>query len=126
MQRLDTYFICDLGLRYADIGYRNSDISQLLENIVYMELRSRGYTVYVGKGVNKEVDFIAEKRDQRIYIQVTYLLASEEVIHSEYSSLLAVKDSYPKIVLSMDRLSMGVKEGIQHKYLIDFLEEDWT
>ena len=121
MQRLDKYFLCDLGLRYADIGFRDNDISQLLENIVYMELKSRGYTVYVGKEGTQEVDFIAEDKDSRFYIQVTYLLASEEVINREYGSLLAIKDAYPKMILSMDRMPIGIREGIQHQFLLDFL-----
>lgn len=121
MQRLNKYFVCDLGLRYAELGYRSNDISQLLENIVYMELRTRGYIVYVGKEGEREVDFVAEKKDLRIYIQVSYLLATEEVIDREYRPLLAIKDSFPKIVLSMDRFPIGEKEGIQHRYLPDFL-----
>lgn len=123
MQRLEKYFLCDLGLRYADIGFRNNDISQLLENVVYMELRSRGYTVYVGKEGTKEVDFIAELKDRRLYIQVCYLLASEEVIMREYGSLMSIRDAYPKIVLSMDYLPVGIKDGILHQYLPDFLLE---
>lgn len=121
MQRLEKYFLCDLGLRYADIGFRNNDISQLLENVVYMELRSRGYTVYVGKEGTREVDFIAELKDHRIYIQVCYLLATEEVIEREYESLRRIRDAYPKIVLSMDRLPVGNKDGIRHQFLLDFL-----
>lgn len=121
MQRLDKYFLCDLGLRYADIGFRNNDISQLLENVVYMELRSRGYTVYVGKEGTREVDFIAELKDYRFYIQVCYLLATEEVIEREYESLRRIRDAYPKIVLSMDRLPVGSKNGIRHQFLLDFL-----
>lgn len=123
MQRLNKYYLCDLGLRYASIGYRDNDIGQLLENIVYMELLSRGYKVYVGKEDEYEVDFVAEKGDVRHYYQVCYLLATEEVKEREYRSLLAIRDSYPKTVLSMDRLPMGVVEGVRHEYLIDFLSE---
>ena len=121
MQRLDKYYICDLGLRYTEIGYRDNDIAQILENIVYIELLSRGYKVYVGKEGVREVDFIAEKGDERHYYQVSYLLATEEVIKREYKSLLSIKDSYPKTVISMDRLPIGIKEGINHQYLLDFL-----
>lgn len=123
MQRLEKYYLCDLGLRYAEIGYRNNDISQILENLVYMELRSRGYTVYVGKEETKEVDFIAEANGRRIYIQVTYLLASQEVIKREYSPLHAIRDGFPKLVISMDSLPIGPKNGIEHQYLLDFLLE---
>lgn len=121
MQRLDKHFICDLGLRYADIGYRTNDISQVLENVVYLELLTRGYTVYVGKEDEREVDFIAEKGDERHYYQVTYYLATDEVKEREYESLLSIKDAYPKTVLSMDRLPMGNIQGIKHQYILDFL-----
>jgi uncharacterized protein len=124
MQRLDKYFLCDLGLRYADIGFRDNDISQLLENVVYMELLARGYTVYVGKEGEREVDFIAEKNNRRMYIQVTYLLATEEVKNREYGALMAIRDSYPKKILSMDRLPLGTREGIEHQFLLDFLQEN--
>lgn len=121
MQRMDKYFICDLGLRYADIGYREADIAQLLENVVYMELRSRGYTVYVGKEGTREVDFIAEKGDDRRYYQVSYLIASDDIREREYQALLNIRDSFPKIVLSMDRLQIGPIEGITHQNLLKFL-----
>jgi len=121
MSRLDKYYVCDLGLRYAEIGYRDNDIAQVLENIIYTELCYRGYQVFVGKEGEREVDFIADKGDERHYYQVCYYLATEAVREREYNSLLAINDSYPKTVLSMDRLPMGVVEGIRHKNIIDFL-----
>jgi predicted AAA+ superfamily ATPase len=121
MQRLDKHYLVDLGLRYADIGYRTNDIAQILENVVFMELVSRGYKVFVGKEGDREVDFIAEKGDERIYYQVCYLLATVEVKDREYRSLLAIKDAYPKVVLSMDTIHMGTNNGIKHMNIIDFL-----
>lgn len=123
MQRLDKYFICDLGLRYSEIGYRDNDIAQLLENVVYFELLSRGYQVHVGKEGDYEVDFIAIKGDEKRYYQVCYLLATEEVIEREYRSLRNVRDSYPKTVLSMDPLNIGTRDGIKHQHVLDFLNE---
>jgi len=121
MQRMEKYFICDLGIRHTEIGFRDNDIGQILENVVFNELLIRGYEVFVGKEGDKEVDFIAMKGDERIYIQVTYLLASEEVIEREYRSLFAVGDSYPKLVLSMDRIPIGPRKGVKHQYIPDFL-----
>jgi hypothetical protein len=121
MQRMEKYFVCDLGLRHTEIGYRDSDIGQILENIVFNELLIRGYEVFVGKEGNREVDFIASKGNERIYIQVTYLLTTDEVVEREYRSLLAVGDAYPKMVLSMDRVPMDSRDGIHHRYIPDFL-----
>ncbi|OQX93614.1 MAG: hypothetical protein B6I17_02040 [Tenericutes bacterium 4572_104] len=123
MQRLDKHYLVDLGLRYADLGDRTNDIAQILENVVFMELISRGYKVYVGKEGDREVDFIAEKGDERIYYQVCYLLATVEVKDREYRSLLAIKDAYPKVVLSMDTIHMGTNNGIKHMNILDFLFE---
>jgi len=121
MQRMEKYFVCDLGIRHSEIGYRDNDIGQILENVVFNELLIRGYEVFVGKEGNREVDFIAMKGDERIYIQVTYLLATSEVVEREYHTLLAVGDAYPKLVLSMDRVPIGPRDGIRHQYIPDFL-----
>ncbi len=123
MQRMDKYYICDLGLRYSELDYRDQDIAQVLENLVFTELLTRGYQIYVGKEGEKEVDFIVEKGDDRQYFQVCYYLATEEVRRREYDSLLAIKDSYPKTVLSMDELSMPVVRGVRHRNMIKFLLE---
>lgn len=89
-----------------------------------MEMLRRGYSVYVGRVGNLEVDFICEKVGQRIYLQVSYLLASEETIEREFGSLLEVDDNFPKYVLSMDRFDMS-RKGIIRKYLPEFLLEDF-
>jgi uncharacterized protein len=118
----DKYYINDLGIRNALLNYRQNDIAQNLENIVYMELLYRGYKVNVGlNGVN-EIDFIATKQNEKIYIQVTYLLASEATVQREFAPLLSIKDNYPKFVLSMDGKLWGNDvQGIQRINIIDFL-----
>ncbi len=121
LERMEKYFLCDMGFRYAQIGYRDNDISQLLENIIYMELRSRGYQVMVGKEADLEVDFIAQKDDDKLYIQVTYLLAGEDVVRREYAPLLMIEDNYPKMVLSMDRFPIGSRDGILWMNIVEFL-----
>jgi len=121
LDRMEKYFLADLGLRYSMMGYRPDDISQMLENVVFLELKRRGYNVYVGKEGDREVDFVAEKRGEKFYIQVTYLLASEEVIEREYLPLTKIMDNYRKIVVSMDRFPIGEREGIEWMNVIDFL-----
>lgn len=119
----EKFYLGDLGLRHALIGYRTKDIGQYLENIVYLELLRRGYSVSVGKMGTKEIDFIAEKRGEKEYIQVCYLLATEEVREREYGVLQEVHDAFPKLVLSMDAESMGTFEGIRHRNIVNWLLE---
>jgi len=118
---MEKYFLADLGLRYGTIGYRENDMSQILENIIYIELLRRGYSVMVGKEDESEIDFIAVKANEKMYIQVTYMLATAEVIQREYGPLKRIKDSYVKLVLSMDKFPIGVTDGIQWKNIVDFL-----
>lgn len=113
-------FLADHGIREAIYGNNERDINQILENIVCLELLRRDYKVYVGKLKEKEIDFIAEKQNERIYIQVAYLLADQEVANREFSSLIDIRDNYPKIVLSLDHFNFS-REGIAHKNLVDFL-----
>lgn len=121
MKRSEKFYLSDLGLRHTMIGYKENDIAQILENVVYLELRRCGYTVYVGKEGDREVDFVAIKGADKVYIQVTYLLATEDVIKREYRSLEAIKDNYPKFVLSLDTVEFGNKNGIKWVNLIDFI-----
>jgi hypothetical protein len=121
MQMMEKRFVCDLGLRYAEIGYRENDISRMLENVVFNESLTRGYEVFVGKEGDREVDFIAMKGDERIYIQVAYLLATDEIIEREFRPLLNIRDAYPKMVLSMDTVPIGSREGVRHRNILDFL-----
>ena len=124
LQVNDKYYIADHGLRQAVYGNNARDIQRTLENIVYMEMLRRGYKVYVGRAGNKEVDFVCEKSRERIYLQVAYLLASEETIEREFSVLLGINDNYPKYVLSMDKFNMG-REGVLHRFIPDFLTEQY-
>ena len=99
------------------------NINQVLENIVYFEMLRRGYNVKIGKVDNLEVDFVCKKNDETIYIQVSYLLASEDTKEREFSVLENIKDNYPKYVLSTDEFDMS-RNGIKHVNLIEFLTKD--
>ena len=118
----EKYYLNDLGIRHSIIGYKSGDIGQLLENIVYLELIRRGYRVSIGVMGEKEVDFIATKNNEKIYVQVAYLLSEQQTIEREFSSLLYIKDNYPKYVLSMDDNIWGNDyKGIKRLNIIDFL-----
>jgi len=117
----EKYYLGDVALRHALLGYREGDISGILENLVFLELKRRGYRVFLGKAGNKEIDFIAEKENKKIYIQVAYLLASPETIEREFSVLQSLKDNYPKYVISMDEIFGQDIDGIKRIHLIDFL-----
>ena len=122
----EKYYIADHGIREAVFGGNMRDINLILENIVCMELLRRGYTVTVGKSKNKEIDFICHDRSEKIYIQVTYLLASEETIDRKFSVYDSISDNFPKYVVSMDELDMS-RNGIKHRNIQDFLlMEDWN
>jgi len=121
LKTLEKYYLADQSLLYAVLGYRDRNISGVLENIVMLELKRRGYTVFVGKSDNKEIDFIAEMKDKKIYIQVAYKLEEPSTINREYSPLLDIKDHYPKYLVTMDELWKDNIEGIQHKHIADFL-----
>lgn len=119
----DKYFVNDLGIRHSQLGYRNADIAQFLENIIFMELLRREYRVNIGKLKEFDVDFVATKQNETIYIQVSYLLAGEETVNRELRPLLAINDNYPKLILSMDNLAIDDMQGIKRKNIIDFLLE---
>ena len=115
-------FLADHGIREAIYGNNERDINQILENIVCIELLRRGFKVYVGKTKNKEIDFIAEKANTKLYIQVAYLISDHMVAKREFEGLINIQDNYPKLVLSLDQFDFS-REGIVHKNLIDFLLE---
>jgi len=118
----EKYYFEDLGIRNALVGYRINDIQKLLENVVYKHLKICGYEVRTGVDGNKEIDFIAIKNNEKIYIQVCYLLESEKTMEREFGNLLKVQDQYPKYVLSMsDFESKNTYQGIIHKRVPDFL-----
>lgn len=121
----EKYYIADHGIREAVFGGNMRDINLILENIVFMELLRRGYTVTVGKSGEKEVDFIAGKRDQRVYVQVSYLLASEATIWREFGVYDSIRDNFPKYVVTLDSLDFS-RNGIKHRNIRDFLlMEEW-
>lgn len=124
LELYDKFYMADVGVRHGLIGYRNADISGLLENVVYLDLRARGYSVNVGKLRETEIDFIAERHSERMYIQVAYLLASEETIDREYGALERIPDHYLKLVLSLDTVQPVARSGIRWRNLIDFLLTD--
>ena len=119
----EKYYIADHGIREAIMENNQKNINQVLENIVYFEMLRRGYNVKTGKVDNLEVDFVCKKNDETIYIQVSYLLASEDTKEREFSVLENIKDNYPKYVLSTDEFDMS-RNGIKHMNLIEFLIKD--
>lgn len=122
----EKYYIADHGIREAVFGGNMRDINLILENIVYLELLRRGYQVTVGKTGDKEIDFVCDKQGEKLYVQVTYLLASEETIRREFGVYDRIRDNYPKYVVSMDELDMS-RNGIKHRNIRDFLlAEEWS
>ena len=120
----EKYYCADHGLREAVFGKNIQNIDQVLENIVCLELLRRNFKVFVGKKADTEIDFIAEKQGKKIYVQVAYLLASEETVKREFSVFNSVKDSFPKYVVSMDDFDFS-QNGIIHKNIKDFLLMDF-
>ena len=121
----EKYYIADHGIREAVFGGNMQDINLVLENIVFLELLRRGYTVTVGKAGEKEVDFVCDKRGEKLYVQVTYLLASEETVAREFGAYDGIRDNFPKYVVSMDELDLS-RSGIKHRNIRDFLlAERW-
>jgi len=118
----EKYYIGDLALRHALIGYRSNDIDAFLENIVYLELLRRGYEVFIGKNGEYEIDFIAENQHEKLYIQVCYLLSSKSVLERETRAFQGIEDNYPRIILSLDKEIFGETfEGIKRYNLASWL-----
>lgn len=124
LEYFDKIYLGDIGLRNGFIGYKDKDISGILENIVLLELKKRGYKVFVGVQNGFEIDFIAEKNNEKIYVQVCSSLEEEKTIKREFGNLINIEDNYKKIVLSLNKFFPSDYNGIQHKYLIDFLLEE--
>lgn len=121
----EKYYIVDHGLREAVYGQNNRDIELTLENIVFMELKRRSYSVTIGKNNSQEIDFIAEKNGNKLYLQVSYMLLNEETIRREFDIYRSIPDNYPKYVISMDEFDMS-RDGIRHFHIRDFLlKEEW-
>ncbi len=117
----EKFFLSDVGLLYATMGFKDRNISGVLENLVYLELKRRGYKVFVGKYNDKEIDFVAEKQGDKIYVQVAYKIDNEQTKEREFSVLLNIKDQYPKFVVTMDDFWRESVEGVRHFYISDFL-----
>ena len=121
----EKYYVADHGIREAVYGGNMRDINLVLENIVYMELLRRGWKVTVGKVGDKEIDFVAEKQREKLYVQVAYLLASPETVEREFGVYDRVRDNFPKYVVTLDEFDMS-KNGIKHRNIRDFLlETEW-
>ena len=119
----EKYYIADHGIREAIFGGNMRDINLILENIVYLELLRRGYEVTVGRMGDKEIDFVCSRRGEKLYVQVTYLLASEETVSREFGVYDAIRDNFPKYVVSLDEFDMS-RNGINHRNIRDFLLSD--
>lgn len=124
LRTLGKYYIVDIGLRNYLLGFRNRDSGHAIENVVYFELLRRGYDVAIGKVDNSEVDFIAIKADEKIYIQVTESMTSEDIRQRELAPLMKINDNYEKIVLSMNPGMDSSYDGIKSINLIEWLIED--
>lgn len=124
LKTLEKYYVSDISLISAALGFRDTKISGMLENIVYLELISRDYHVYIGKSGEKEIDFVAEKNGERIYIQVSRAILSDETREREFAPLLAIHNHYPKYVVTMDELAGGTVDGVRHVHIADFLLMD--
>ena len=115
----EKFYLADQSLKYCIMGFNPKSIASMLENIVYFELKRRGYEVYIGKLGTKEIDFVAIKRDERIYVQVCRTLPENS--DREIGNLLTIKDQYPKYVVTLDELSTGNVNGVKIIHLFDFL-----
>lgn len=117
----EKFYLADVALRYSVLGYNADSVASSLENIVYLELCRRGYTVNVGKTGDSEIDFVAVRQNEKIYVQVTQQINSEKTEKREYSRLLEIPDNYPKFVLTTDEFAGGNYEGIKTMHIADFL-----
>ncbi|RPD84280.1 ATP-binding protein [Neisseria weixii] len=117
----EKFYLGDVSLLYATMGFRTSLIAGILENLVYLELKRRGYQVYIGKLGTKEIDFVAQKQNEKLYIQVAYKLENAQTVEREFSPLQAIADNHPKYVITMDDFWQENIDGIVHQHIGDFL-----
>lgn len=117
----EKFYLADTSLRYSVLGYGTDSVASSLENVVYLELCRRGYKVYIGKTTDGEVDFVASRQGEKLYVQVTQEIHSEKTEKREYERLLEIKDNYPKYVLRTDEFASGNYEGIKTMHIADFL-----
>lgn len=117
----EKFYIADTSLRYSVLGYTQTSVAAMLENVVYLELCRRGYSVNIGKTHDGEIDFIAQRQSEKIYVQVTKEISSQDTEQREYSRLLEIRDNYPKYLLTTDSFAGGNYEGIKTMHIADFL-----
>lgn len=120
----EKFYLADTSLRYSVLGYNADTVAASLENVVYLELCRRGYTVNIGKTADGEIDFVATRQNEKIYVQVTERITSEKAERREYDRLLNIRDNYPKYVLRTDDFVGGNFEGINTMHVADFLLSD--
>lgn len=117
----EKFYLADPAFRFAVLGYDEDAVASILENIVYLELKHRGYDVYVGKLDQTEIDFVATRQNEKIYIQIAQEINNEKTKEREYGNLLSIADNYPKYVLRTDVMAGGNYEGIKTMHIADFL-----
>lgn len=117
----EKFYLADVALRYSALGYNSDSVASSLENIVYLELCRRGYSVNVGKNADGEIDFVAVRQNEKLYIQVAQTINSEKTAKREYERLIEIHDNYPKYVLTTDEFAGGNYEGIRTMHVADFL-----
>ena len=117
----EKFYLADTSLRYCVLGYNPDTVAASLENVVYLELCRRGYTVHIGKQLDNEIDFVATRQNDKLYVQVTQRIDSEKTEKREYDRLLEIRDNYPKYVLRTDEFAGGNYEGIKTMHVADFL-----
>lgn len=120
----EKFYLADVALRYSVLGYNEDSVAASLENVVYLELLRRGYEVYIGKTPDGEVDFVATRQGEKLYVQATQEITSEKTEKREYERLLEIHDNYPKYVLLTNDFAGGNHEGIQTMHVADFLLSD--
>lgn len=117
----EKYYFEDLGIRHAVVGYRQTDINKILENLVFSYLKYLEYKIYTGKLGDNEIDFVAEKNGERIYVQVAYLINNDKTKKREFENFLSIRDNFPKFVVSMDEMIEGKYKGVKHVHIRDFI-----
>ena len=117
----EKFYLADTALRYSVLGYHSDSVASSLENVVYLELCRRGYAVHIGKTDGGEIDFVASRQNEKLYVQVTQMIKSESTEKREYDRLLSIRDNYPKYVLLTDDFAGGNYQGIKTMHIADFL-----